>query len=347
MRVSPALEGNMLVVAAPLADFTGESQTLLRQGLQYSGLLLLFGIAATLLVAKLITRSLKVLTGAAAGLGDMDFTQPRIVHSRISEINGLAKGLGLAKEAIRSFALYVPRELVRKIVATSAAVTGGAARAEVTVLFTDIRDFTTICEKTTPEEVVGMLSAYFEALNRAVEDNRGSILQFLGDFICAMWNAPVVDPDHATHACAAALDIAATVERFNALQRAAGRPELWTRVGVHTGPAVVGNVGAASRLQYTAMGDTVNVASRLEGINKEFGTTIIVSSAVEARCRGAFVFRPLGSKQAKGRMEEIEIFELVAAHQGSRQGHSGGESQKPGEAAEDRHAILEATAAGG
>lgn len=313
MRVSPSLDGNRLVVAAPLSDFTSESQRLLRQGLLISAAVLAIGIAATVLMANLITRSLSVLTAQAARLGDLDFRAASMPASNIAEINSLASGLAVARDAISSFALYVPRELVRKIVANSALASETAIRQEISVLFTDIRDFTTICEKTSPEEVVNLLSAYFDAINASVEANGGSIIQFMGDSVCAMWNAPIGDPDHAGHACRCALDIAATVERFNARQQALGQPVFVTRIGLHTGSAVVGNVGAASRLQYTAMGDTMNVASRLEGINKEFGTTIMVSRAVVARCGDAFVFRPLGKTQAKGRSARLDIFELVAA----------------------------------
>lgn len=326
MRVSPSLEGNTLVIAAPLSDFTAESDRLLRQGLLFSGLVILIGIAATVVVANLITRSLSALTGQAARLGDLDFEQPTPAPSSISEINALATGLAVARDAIRSFALYVPRELVRKIVASSV-TSGNAGREEISVLFTDIRDFTTICERTSPEDVVAMLSAYFEEINRCVEVNHGSIIQFLGDSVCAMWNAPVADPDHACHACAAALDIAATVARFNARQAELGKPELFTRIGLHTGPAVVGNVGAASRIQYTAMGDTVNVASRLEGLNKEFGTTIMVSDAVRQRCAERFVFNPLGARQAKGRSELLDLYELAGTRPAASE-RSAAESQQ-------------------
>jgi adenylate cyclase len=233
--------------------------------------------------------------------------------SRIKEINSLAGAIAIARDAIRTFALYVPRELVRKIIASSQRLAGAAIRQEVTVLFTDIRDFTTICEQHRPEHVVAMLSAYFELMNEGVERHHGSIIQFLGDSIYAMWNAPVNDPRQAVHACRCALELAALVKNFNTRQREAGKPEFVTRFGLHIGQAVVGSVGALNRLQYTAMGDTVNVASRLEGINKEFGTTIIVSRAVRDRSSDEFEFRALGLCHAKGRSEKVEIFELVAA----------------------------------
>lgn len=312
IRFSPLLAGNRLVVMAPLSDFTAANDELLRRGLFVSGSLLATGIIIAILIARLITRSLSTLTDEAVHLGDFEFDQPASERTYIREINSLADALGAARDAIRSFALYVPRELVRKIVTSRGDAQNGAARQEVTVMFTDIRDFTTISERHSPEAVVAMLSTYFELMNKGVERHSGAIIQFLGDSVFAMWNAPVNDPDHADNACRAALDLAAALRDFNARQRAEGKPEFVTRFGLHSGPAVVGSVGAERRLVYTAMGDTVNVASRLEGINKEFGTTILASRAIRDRCEVRFVFRALGFHRAKGREEKVELFELVA-----------------------------------
>lgn len=312
IRFSPLLAGNMLVVAAPLSDFTAANEALLRRALIVSGLLLAIGIIAAILIARLITRSLSSLTEDAMRLGDFEFSRATREPTHIREINSLATALAAARDAIRSFALYVPRELVRKIITSHGDSQSGAARQVVTVMFTDIRDFTTISERHSPEEVVAMLSTYFELMNKGVERHNGAIIQFLGDSVFAMWNAPVPDPDHAGHACRCALDLAAALRDFNAGQRAQSKPEFITRFGLHSGPAVVGSVGAERRLVYTAMGDTVNVASRLEGINKEFGTTIMASRAVKDRCEVDFVFRRLGFHQAKGRAEKVELFELVA-----------------------------------
>lgn len=309
---SPLLAGNTLVIAAPLSDFTAANEELLRRALVVSGLLLAIGIIAAILIARLITRSLSALTEDAMRLGDFEFGKAAPEPTHIREINSLATALAAARDAIRSFALYVPRELVRKIVTSHGDSQSAAARQEVTVMFTDIRDFTTISERHSPEEVVAMLSSYFELMNKGVERHKGAIVQFLGDSVFAMWNAPVPDPDHADNACRCALDLAAVVSAFNAGQRALGKPEFVTRFGLHSGPAVVGSVGAERRLVYTAMGDTVNVASRLEGINKEYGTTIMTSRAIKDRCEKDFVFRRLGFHQAKGRAEKVELFELVA-----------------------------------
>jgi adenylate cyclase len=125
-----------------------------------------------------------------------------------------------------------------------------------------------------------------------------------------MWNAPVADKHHAENACRAALAMRDALDEFNVNQRRKGLPEFRTRFGIHSGEAVVGSVGAVDRLQYTAMGDTINVASRLEGMNKEHGTTILASRAVHDKCHDTILFRPLGGAHAKGREEEIEIYEV-------------------------------------
>ncbi|MCO5071220.1 MAG: adenylate/guanylate cyclase domain-containing protein [Rhizobiaceae bacterium] len=303
------VDGTTVVMAAPLSDFTAESRQLVVRALAISAALLLLGVIAALVVSRLITRSLQTLTGAARDIGDLETDRSMAMASHITEIATLASTLETARHALQTFALYVPRELVRRVVASGQA-SEDASRLEVTVLFSDIRDFTTISEANPPEHVVALLSDYFEMMNRIVERQNGVIVQYLGDSIYAMWNAPTTNPRHVSDACRCALALKQGVDELNRANRAAGRPELVTRFGLHTGVAVVGNVGARKRLQYTAMGDTVNVASRLEGLNKSYGTTILVSRAIVDRAEPGFSFRPLGSAHAKGRHEEIEVFEL-------------------------------------
>ncbi len=179
------------------------------------------------------------------------------------------------------------------------------------MLFTDIRDFTAISEQHSPEDVVDTLSAYFELLNTIAERNGGTVVQYLGDSIFVMWNAPVQDDRHAENGCRCALAMKAAVDGLNEENTRNGHPALFTRFGLHTGPAVVGSFGAISRQQYTAMGDTINVASRLEGLNKDFGTSILVSAAIHDAVGDGFEFRPLGLVQVKGRAEKVDLWELV------------------------------------
>lgn len=309
------LEGHKIVIAAPINDFTAANEALLRQKLLIAGVLLLIGVLTALLISRRISRALVALTADANRIGDLDFKSRPLTHSLISEINMLARALTAARQAIMTFAVYVPRELVRKIVASGQDEAGAAVRREVTVLFTDIRDFTTISEAHSPEEVVDMLSVYFQAMNAVVQRHNGVIVQYLGDSIYAMWNAPAENPDHVEDGCRCTLALKAAIDRLNAENLVAGRPELVTRFGLHTGIAVVGSVGAEERRQYTAMGDTVNVASRLEGMNKEFGTSILASQAIKDRAEDlqGVGFRALGAASAKGRHAQIQVYELVEA----------------------------------
>lgn len=306
-----ALDRGVAVIAAPLDDFTGPSLRALNQTMAAAAALVTLAVLLSLLIARLISRALIELAADARRIGDLNFESRPRGHSWISEINMLASALASARSAIRTFALYVPRELVRKIVAAGQG--DDAVRQEVSVLFTDIKDFTTISEQLPPEDVVEMLGEYFQRLNQIVERNGGVIVQYLGDSIFAMWNAPIPNADHADAACRCAIELKSAIDTMNAERRAAAKPEFITRIGLHTGDAVVGSVGAAERRQYTAMGDTVNVASRLEGLNKEFGTTILASAATRDACRDSFRFRELGSAHAKGRMAGIDVFELVSA----------------------------------
>lgn len=308
---SHLLDGYRIAIAAPVADFTAAKFELLKKTMQVAGVLVLAGIVVALLISRRISRALVALAEDAGQIGNLDVKSWKTRRSLISEINMLGSAMSSARSAIGTFALYVPRELVRQIVASGQAAARAAVRRDVTVLFTDIRDFTTISEQHSPEEVVAVLTDYFETMNRIVERHNGVIVQYLGDSIYAMWNAPTENPDHVADACRCTLELKAAVEKLNLENAAAGRPTLVTRFGLHTGIAVVGSVGAEDRRQYTAMGDTVNVASRLEGMNKQFGTTILTSEAVRDRAGPDVGFRPLGVASAKGRNEQIEIFELL------------------------------------
>lgn len=302
-----------VAIVAPLSDLVGPVEQRLTRNLAIAAFCLAVGILAAIFISRLVSRSLYVLAEEATQLGKLEVRESRIVHSWISEVNALAKALRSARHAISTFSLYVPRELVRRIVIAGQANVGAAVRQDVTVLFTDIRDFTTISEENSPEEVVALLSEYFEALNKIVERHGGTIVQYMGDAILAMWNAPLHDPDHVEHACHCALAMKQAVDAMNHANSVSGRPVLITRFGLHTGAAVVGSVGAEARLQYTAIGDTVNIASRLEGLNRQYGTSILVSGAIRDTVGQVFELAPVGVVSVKGRSGQTELLELRGA----------------------------------
>lgn len=310
--VSGLFKGNVAAVVVPMEDLVAQANRLLAHNLLIAAAFLIAGVAASVMLSRMVSRSLDRLADEARSIGDLDVSQKGVSHSWITEINTLASALAASRHAIGQFALYVPREVVRRIVNPEGRTLVNAKRQDVTVLFTDIRDFTTISEQHSPEEVVDILSAYFELLNTIAERNGGTVVQYLGDSIFVMWNAPVQDLRHAEHGCRCALAMQEAIDALNRANHENGRPELLTRFGLHSGPAVVGSFGAISRQQYTAMGDTINVASRLEGLNKVYGTSILVSAAIHDTVADQFTLRALGLVEVKGRAEKVGIWELLA-----------------------------------
>lgn len=309
-------KGSSVAIVVPLQDLVAQANRLLARNLMIAAGLLVAGAAGSVMLSRVISRTLYRLADEARRIGDLNFIGKGAPHSWISEINTLAGALAASRHAISQFALYVPREVVRRIVNPKGEAVVNATRQEVTVLFTDIRDFTTISEQHSPEDVVDILSAYFELLNTIAEEHAGTVVQYLGDSLFVMWNAPVPDPRHAENGCHCALAMKAAVDRLNEANHQTGRPKLFTRFGLHTGPAVVGSFGAVSRQQYTAMGDTINVASRLEGLNKEFNTSILAGGAVHDAVSDVFDFRAIGLVPVKGRSEKVDLWELVGERRG-------------------------------
>jgi adenylate cyclase len=316
LRSALFLARHRVVVAAPMDELTAEARGSLVRALLISAMVVVAAILLALFVSRLITKSLHLLTNSADRLQNLDFATPVNVKSHVREIRSLSQAMNRARDAIFTFALYVPKEFVRKGIQAGSFSGRAASRQEVTALFTDIYDFTTISEAHSPEQVVVMLSEYFDIFDDAVTAHNGSIIQFLGDSVFAMWNAPIADGEHAINACRCALAVERALDLFNQRQRSEGLPEFRTRFGIHTGTAVVGSVGATDRLQYTAMGDTINVASRLEGLNKNYGTAILASEAVMRQCSDRISFRALGSASAKGRHETLLVFEVVGEQPG-------------------------------
>ena len=219
----------------------------------------------------------------------------------------------LAQRAIWSFARFVPKEIVRRVVDNSISTELGGVRQEISIVFTDIRGFTTIAEFADPDVLMHQMSRYFTALTDAFLAEGGTVDKFIGDAVMVFWNAPDPQPDHVERACRAALAGQKAAEQLNTRFEAEGLPPFYTRFGIHVGEAVVGNLGSAERMNYTALGSPVNLAARLEGLNKEYGTSVLVSEDVYARVRHRFKFRAIASVVAKGMTTETRVYELVEA----------------------------------
>jgi adenylate cyclase len=288
------------------------------------------GFAATTQVASVATLLTLLLTLLFAWLSLAMFargtwlnvTQPMLGVS-LALFSGVAFQFfveGREKRKMqRLFGQYVSKDVFARLVANPELARLGGERREMTVLFSDIRGFTTVTERGRPEETVQMLNEYFTKMVEVVFKHRGTLDKFVGDMVMALFNAPLDDPDHAEHAVRAALEMIEELQRLNARWKAEGRfATLDIGIGINTGPMIAGNIGSEAIMSYTVIGDAVNLGSRLESLNKQYGTRIIISDATKTQLSGRYLFRPLGDVVVKGKTQPVAIFEVVGRDAGAQ-----------------------------
>ncbi len=264
-------------------------------------------------LGSMLSRSLRTLAWETDAIQHFRFTDSRQLHSPIREIDELGRSVFRMRTLVKTFSNFVPKRLVQQLVETGDALTLGGARRQVTVLFTDVVNFTGITENRDPARVMLFTSRYFAALSQAIMAHKGTVDKFIGDAVMGIWNAPVEDADHVANACAAVLACVRANRELNAGFEREGWPAYDTRFGLHCGEAVVGNIGSEDRMNYTALGATVNLAARLEGLNKNYGTSILVSAEVKRRVGDRFFFRSVDRIRPKGFAEAFDIYELKGA----------------------------------
>ena len=222
------------------------------------------------------------------------------------------------KAGLRSFQKYVPADLVRALLASGAEARLGGERKVLTVLFSDIAGFTGLAEKLDPEKLVDILAEYLEVMSQEIAETGGTVDKYIGDAIMAFWGAPRELPDHSVAACVAAMRMQERLLELREHAEQAGAPPLHMRTGIHSGELIVGNIGSESRLSYTAMGDTVNLSSRLEGLNSFYGTAVLISEATFKAAEQEIVARPLERVSVKGRSKGTLVYELLGLRDGLR-----------------------------
>lgn len=208
------------------------------------------------------------------------------------------------------FSRFVSRDVYTQLMADPSRARLGGARRDMTVLFADIRGFTSFTEAGRAEDIVAQLNEYFSRMVAVVLLHRGTVDKFVGDMIMALYGAPLEDADHADHAVETALGMLDELDRLNQQWAAVGRPGLEIGIGINTGDMLAGNIGSESVMSYTVIGDAVNLGARLESLNKEYGTSILISDATRQRLRGRYDMRSLGTVVVKGKTEAVEIWQV-------------------------------------
>ena len=210
-----------------------------------------------------------------------------------------------------AFSKYLSTDVIKQIIANPDALKLGGDSREISIFFSDIAGFSTISEKLTPAELVQLLNEYLSEMTDIIMENRGTVDKYEGDAIMAFWGAPLHFDDHAYHACLSAVYMQRRLEDLRTFWRKEGRHELRVRMGLNSGLAVAGNMGSRTRMNYTVMGDSVNLASRLEGANKPYGTYSMVSENTYAAVRNQFRFRVLDKIRVVGKNVPITVYELL------------------------------------
>jgi adenylate cyclase len=290
-----------------------------------------FAVAvATGLVATMLAVGWAVALVAAMAAGLYAWIVQEAVQGLALAVVMPAVGMGLAlfggvawqyfvegrekREVRRMFGRYVSNDVIETLSANPALAGLGGQRREMTVLFSDMRGFTAATEQGTPEGVVAQLNEYFTAMVDVLFRHRGTLDKFVGDMVMGLFGAPLDDPHHADHAVAAALDMLRALDTLNARWRAEGRPPVDIGIGINSGEMIAGNIGSAAIMSYTVIGDAVNLGARLESLNKEYGTRILISEETRARLTRPVTTRRVGEVTVKGRARPVEVHEVLSGN---------------------------------
>jgi adenylate cyclase len=319
-----ARDGGIFFVlyAAPLSDFQGTLTEAARRSIPIALLVFLLLLPGIVYLARTISRPLAKLSNEAELIQSFQLEDPIEMNSRVVEVSTLIRSMSGMKNTIREVSKFVPKALVKDILENEDTVAVGGQIRRISILFTDVKDFTPIAERIPAHELMANMSEYFEQLASLIIERNGTVDKFIGDAIFSFWNAPLAVAQHEHVACATALECHAASRRLNARWTESGIAAWKTRFGIHVGDAVLGNVGSSDRIDYTAIGDNVNIAARLEGLNKFYGSSILVSGQIAKVCSDEFLFRRVDRTQPKGLGRALDIFELLGSFNAGAECHN-------------------------
>jgi adenylate cyclase len=300
-----------LAIALPEDDVLGPLRATRRMTLLVTVAATALAVLVAIVMGVRFGGALRALALETERVGRFQLDPRPIVASSVVEVRQLSAAIEDMKRGLRSFRKFVPADIVRRLLASGDEAMQGGRRQTITVHVSDIAGFTSFSETLSPEALVELLCEYLSLVSEEIVASGGTLDKYIGDAVMAFWNAPSPVEDHAFVACRTALENRRRVASLRTAWTAAGRPEIACRVGIHTGEAVVGNVGSDARLDFTAIGDSVNLASRLEGLGKMYGVDLVISETTRALAGDRVVTRPLDRVAVKGREAGILIHELI------------------------------------
>ena len=301
-----------VITLTPIDDFVGTLKATNRLMMIVIIILTMIELFFIYFASSRLSRPVENVSQQLQAIESLQFDVPASRPSNIREIARLESAASLLRTSLKSFSSFVPLDVVRQLIKSGIPLTLGVEPRFLTVFFSDLENFSSHSETLAPDDLLVQISTYLEQVSRAISEEGGTVDKFIGDGVMAFWNAPAQRPDHVLRACAGALRAARRMERVNDAWEAEGRPRIRIRIGLNCATVLVGNIGSSTRLSYTALGDGVNVAARLEGINKLFGTTICISDSIYDQVQAEILARPLKRVQVKGRQTEFMIYELLA-----------------------------------
>lgn len=311
LPIEGALEWRVGVLA-PESDFMGNVERENRTSLALGAMSVLVAVLAGMWLAARVSKPIDELRREMDHVGEFRLDARPAVQSVFAEVDAMARALENMKSGLASFARFVPRDVVRSVLASGREATLGGEVRTLTVVFSDLAGFTTLAESMEPDALVRTLGGYLDAMTTTLTEGGGTVDKYIGDGIMSFWNAPIEDPAHARRACIAALDCQRALRELAKDPSHAWVANTKTRFGIATGEVVVGNVGTPDRMNYTAMGDAVNLSARLESLNKQYGTVVMAAESAVLAAGDAVLARPIDVVAVQGKAQGVKVYELIA-----------------------------------
>lgn len=303
--------GWIIGVVIPESDVLGKVKDAMTITLLIIVGVMVAGIVLVLGVSRFVSGAMSKLVRETERVRNLDLAPSGEAISRFREVHEVLTAFERMKTGLRSFQKYVPLQLVRMLLRRQIEPKLGGKERDLTILFSDIRNFTTIGEELGPQKLAEKLAVYLTAMTRSIQapESQGTVDKYIGDAVVAFWNAPEDVSDHPGKACSAALDGLRKIKEIS--EKDEEFPDFFTRIAIHTGRAIVGHFGSEEHVAYTCIGDDVNLAARLEGLNKIYGTKILVTQAVLDKIEDRFLVRKLDEVVVKGKSRAVTVYELI------------------------------------